>query len=516
MGAEHGGAVGSADVGSGRVAGVAPGPERPLRVVVVGAGMAAARLAEELRAGQPDPGAMTVTVLGAEAEEPYNRIMLSHLAATGGPELPVAWLKPTGWWERHHVALRTSTPVVAIDRPAREVLLGDGERLGYDHLVLATGAQPRIPPVEGIRVARSGPGGGPDRDLAPGVFTLRDVAGARALTAHLSAHPGPVAVVGGGFIGLEVACAMAAAGHEVTVVHPRDRPMNGVLDAGAGSVLVRALAAAGVRVRTGVRATRWDGGRLELDDDEIACRTVVLTAGSAPRADVARAAGLAVDDGVVVNDSLLTCDPAISAIGDCAQHRGVVGGLVAPAWEQATVVAARLTGVDPSARYTGGLSVTRLKASGLDVVALGELTAEQDGPDSGDEVEVTTISEPARCRYARVDVVGGRIVGAALVGHPEPVGMITQLYEDALPLPEDMVSVILGRAEAVAVPSPATMPATAVVCRCNGVRKSDLVAAWGDGARDRVGLAERTRAGTGCGGCSSAVDGICGWLREAG
>src|SRR5699024_8161201 len=135
------------------------------------------------------------------------------------------------------------------------------------------------------------------------------------------------------------------------------RPMNGVLDAGAGAVLVRALAASGVRVRTGVRANRWDGRRLILDDDdEIVCRTVVLTAGSAPRADLARSAGLVVDDGVVVDDSLLTSDPAISAIGDCAQHRGVVGGLVAPAWEQAMVVAARLTGADPSARYTGGLS----------------------------------------------------------------------------------------------------------------------------------------------------------------
>lgn len=514
----EGGFVVGVEPGPGRPpAGVEPGPGRPLRIVVVGAGMAAARLAEELRAGQPDPCAMTVTVLGAEPEEPYNRIMLSHLAAGGGPELPVARLKPSGWWARHHVGLRTSTPVVAIDRPAREVLLGDGERLGYDHLVLVTGAQPRIPPVEGIRLARSGSDGGPDSDLAPGVFTLRDVAEARALTAHLSARPGPVAVVGGGFIGLEVACALAAAGHEVTVVHPRDRPMNGVLDAGAGAVLVRALAASGVRVRTGVRANRWDGRRLILDDDdEIVCRTVVLTAGSAPRADLARSGGLVVDDGVVVDDSLLTSDPAISAIGDCAQHRGVVGGLVAPAWEQAMVVAARLTGADPSARYTGGLSVTRLKAFGLDVVALGELTADRGGVDSGGEAEVTTISEPARCRYARVDVVDGRIVGAALVGHPEPVGMLTQLYEDALPLPDDMVSVILGRAEAVSAPSPATMPATAVVCRCNGVRKADLVAAWGDGVRDRAGLAERTRAGTGCGGCSSAVDGICGWLREAG
>ena len=483
------------------------------RVVVIGAGMAGARLAEELRQGQPDPLLLAVTVLGSEPEVPYNRIMLSH-AVSGGPS-STARLKPEGWWGRNHIRLRTATPVRCIDRVTREVELADGERIAYDHLVLATGAEPRVPPIEGILA--------PDGALAPGVSTLRDAADARALTAHLSAHPGPVALIGGGFIGLEVACALAAAGHDVVVVHPRAWPMNGCLDAGAGAVLVRALGALGVRVVTGARATRWDGSVLTLDDDdEVDCRTVVLTAGSGPRTELARAAGLEVGHGVVVDDTLATSDREISAIGDCAQHRGVVSGLVAPAWDQAVTVAARLTGADPDARYTGGTTVTRLKAFGLDVVALGDVAEDVfgDGPGGPDPdaavPEITTICEPARGRYARVDVVAGRVVGAVLVGHPEPVGILTQLYENALPVPDDVVSVILGRAGAVAAPTPSTMPAAAVICRCNGVSKGDLVAAWGDGARDRAELVERTRAGTGCGGCSSAVDGICGWLREAG
>lgn len=544
-----------ADASAAGAARPGAGAGAPRRVVIVGAGMAAARLAEELRAGQPDPAALEVTVLGAEPDEPYNRIMLSHAVAGGGANAggataggaamsAVARLKPTGWWERNAVELRTSAQVIAIDRAAREVMLADGSRVAYDHLVLATGAQPRIPPIAGIRVERAesvGPDGAePDcagmdsagqdgAALAPGAFTLRDAADGRALTVHLAATPGPVAVVGGGFIGLEVACALAAAGREVTVVHPRDRPMNGVLDAGAGAVLVRALAALGIRVRTRVRATVWDGRGLVLDDDDVVvASTVVLTAGQAARADLARDAGLEVGDGIVVDDELATSDPAISAIGDCAEHRGSVGGLVAPAWEQATVLAARLTGGDPGARYVGATQVTRLKAFGLDVVALGELAlgelaaGEIGGVGAGGEnecdccrVESTTISEPARGRYARVDVAGGKVVGAVLVGHPEPVGTLTQLYESALPVPDDVVSVILGRAEAVSAATPATMPAAAVVCRCNGVSKSDLVAAWGDGARDQAGLAERTRAGTGCGGCASAVEGICGWLRDA-
>lgn len=490
----------------------------PRRIVVVGGGMAAARLAEELRAGEPDPRRLAVTVLGAEPEEPYNRIMLSHAVAArpghgarGAGPTPVARLKPPGWWERHHVTVRTSTPVAAIDREACEVELDDGERVGYDHLVLATGAAPRIPPIDGIRA----PGG----RLAPGAFTLRDAADQGELTAHLAAHPGAVAVVGAGFIGLEIACALAVSGRDVVVVHPRVRPMNGCLDPGAGAVLVRALADLGVRVVTGARATRWDGAALTLDDGEVHCRTVVLTAGSAPRADLARRAGLEVGHGVVVDDELATSDPAISAIGDCAEHRGVVGGLVAPAWDQAVVLAARLSVADPDARYLGGAQVTRLKAHGLDVVALGSLAEDiytPRCPDTGAPIEVTALSEPARGRYARVDVADGRVVGAALIGHPEPVGILTQLFENALPVPDDVISVVLGRAEAVAAQTPSTMPAAAVVCRCNGVSKGDLVAAWADGAREVGALAERTRAGTGCGGCASAVDGIREWLAAAG
>lgn len=485
-----------------------------IRVVVIGAGMAGARLAEELRLGQPDPARMSVTVLGAEPQAPYNRIMLSH--AVAGGRVSTAPLKPDGWWQRHHVTIRTSTSVVSIDRAVRSVVLADGERVPYDHLVLATGARPRIPPIDGVR--------GPDGALAPGVFTLRDAADAREVVTHLAVHAGPVTLVGGGFIGLEVACALAETGHDVVVVHPRAWPMTASLDAGAGAVLVRALEALGVRVITGVRAIRWDGAGLTLDDDdeEIACRTVLLTAGSGPRTELAREAGLEVADGVVVDDALATCDPAISAIGDCAQHRGTVSGLVAPAWDQAVVVAARLTGTEPGASYTGGHAVTRLKANGLDVVALGAVTADVYGHDPagrgpGDaHVEVSMVCEPAKGRYARVDVIDGRVTGAVLVGHPEPVGILTQLYESSLHVPDDMLSVILGRAAAVVTETPSTMPAAAVVCRCNGVSKGDLVTAWGDGARDRSTLVERTRAGTGCGGCSPAVDGICSWLGEVG
>ncbi|MFN3602046.1 MAG: FAD-dependent oxidoreductase [Dietzia sp.] len=474
-----------------------------MRVVVVGAGMSGARLAEELRRAEPDPERLSVTVLGTEAEAPYNRIMLSHVVAGGMGDPSATRLKPTGWWERNDIQMRTATSVRGLDRAAREVELADGERVPYDHLVLATGSEATIPPIDGVRE--------PDGALAPGVFPLRDAADCRGLTAHLDGNPGRVALVGGGFIGLEVACALARSGRDVVVVHPRAWPMDSHLDSGGGRVLIRALDELGVRVVTGARAARWDGTTLGLDDGTgIECRTVVLSAGTRPRTLLAEAAGLEVDRGIVVDDSLLTSDPAISAIGDCAEHRGCVTGLVGPAWDQAGVVSARITGADPGARYLGGVAVTRLKAFGVDVVSLGEVAEDVHDP----EVEVTVVCEPSRGRYARVDVVDAKVTGAVLVGHPEPVGFLTQLYEHALPVPDDVLSVVLGRATAATTDTPSTMPAAAVVCRCNGVSKADLVHAWSEGDRDVAAMASRTRAGTGCGGCAAAVDGICGWLRE--
>ncbi|EYT56954.1 electron transfer flavoprotein [Dietzia sp. UCD-THP] len=474
-----------------------------MRVVVVGAGMSGARLAEELRRAEPDPETLSVTVLGDEPEAPYNRIMLSHVVAGGMGDPGATRLKPSGWWERNHIGVRTAASVQGVDRAAREVELADGERVPYDHLVLATGSEPTIPPIEGVR--------GPDGSLAPGVFPLRDASDCRGLTAHLEEHPGRVALVGGGFIGLEVACALARSGRDVVVVHPRAWPMDSHLDSGGGRVLIRALDELGVRVVTGARAARWDGSALGLDDGtEIDCRTVVLSAGTRPRTRLAAAAGLEVGRGIVVDDTMRTGDPDITAIGDCAEHRGCVTGLVGPAWDQAGVVAARITGATPAALYTGGVAVTRLKAFGVDVVSLGDLA--EDIHDTA--VEVTVVCEPSRGRYARVDVVDGRVAGAVLVGHPEPVGFLTQLYEHALPVPDDVLSVVLGRADASTTDTPSTMPAAAVVCRCNGVSKADLVHAWSEGHRDVAAIASHTRAGTGCGGCSAAVDGICGWLRD--
>ena len=471
------------------------------RIVVVGYGMAGARLAAELYARG---GNRRITVLGAEPHRAYNRIMLSTLLAgrIGEPDVELVEAVGPG------VEVRTGAAVTAVDRAAGEVVTDDGERHGYDHLVLATGSRAVVPPLPGLAPL-------PER-VVP-FRTLGDCR--RILVAAEGARR--VIVLGGGLLGLEAARGLAARGLDVTVVHPVGHLMERQLDPPAGAVLAGTLAGLGVRSRLGVAATAVSadatGVRLHLGDAEpLDADLLVLCCGVRPDTALAAAAGLAVERGVVVDDRMRTSDRRISAIGDCAQHDGTLTGLVAPAWAQARVVADVLTGADPLARYRPRPAVTRLKAAGIDLAAMGDVdgTGDVDGP-----VEELTFADPARGTYARLRIRDERLTGAILLGDNPAVGTVVQLFDRGAPVPADRRSLLLGRTfgEAPAGPaaSPALMPDAATVCRCNDVSKGALVACWRAGARTAAALSAETRAATGCGSCRDAVAGIAAWLAEA-
>ncbi|WP_349880313.1 FAD-dependent oxidoreductase [Micromonospora sp. HUAS YX12] len=471
------------------------------RIVVVGYGMAGARLAAELHARGGD---RRITVLGAEPHRAYNRIMLSTLLAgrIGEPDVELVEAVGPG------VEVRTGAAVTAVDRAAREVVTDDGGRHGYDHLVLATGSRAVVPPLPGLAPL-------PER-----VVPFRTLGDCRRI---LAAAEGArrVIVLGGGLLGLEAARGLAARGLDVTVVHPVGHLMERQLDPPAGAVLAGTLAGLGVRSRLGVPATAVtagaDGVRLHLGDDEtLAADLLVLCCGVRPDTALAVAAGLAVERGVVVDDRMRTSDRRISAIGDCAQHDGTLTGLVAPAWAQARVVADVLTGADTLARYRPRPAVTRLKAAGIDLAAMGDVAG---SGDPGGPVEELTFADPARGTYARLRIRDERLTGAILLGDNPAVGTVVQLFDRGAPVPADRRSLLLGRAfgEAPAGPaaSPALMPDAATVCRCNDVSKGALVACWRAGARTAAALSAATRAATGCGSCRDAVAGIAGWLAEA-
>jgi len=473
------------------------------KIVVVGYGMAGARLAEEIR--RRDPDGVQLTVLGAEAHPAYNRILLSSVVG-GGMTPAMVRLHDTEWAQRHNVDLRLNTTVAAIDRVARKVTLTDSSTVDYDALVLATGSRPWVPPTEGLLI---------DGVLAPGAVAFRTLDDCEQIVA--ASRPGaPVAVIGGGLLGLEAARGLASRGNLVTVVHPVGHLMERQLDAGAGQVLATTMEKLGIEVRLNVKAARYlQGDGLKLDDgSHVPADLVVVSAGVIPETTLARDAELTVERGIVVDDSLRTSDFRIHAIGDCAQHPNTIAGLVQPAWEQAAVLADLLTGTKPAARYRGTPVVTRLKAKDVDLAALGDVHAEVDNPD----VEVLCLTDPTRGRYAKLVLKDDRVTGAIVLGAPDAAATITQLYDRGIPAPSDRIALLLGRAlppGASVAHSPADLPAATTVCRCNTVSKSQLVKAWRGGARGVSGLATATRATTGCGGCRDAVSAIADWLASS-
>ncbi|RJK96846.1 FAD-dependent oxidoreductase [Vallicoccus soli] len=472
------------------------------RVVVVGNGMAGARLAQEVLARDPG-GRVRLTVLGAEEHPAYNRVLLSDVVAGKVVLEDIALPRA----EAPHVVVRTGTTVTALDRD-RQVVVAGGEEVPYDVLVLATGSLPALPPVPGLR----DPGGA----LAPGALAFRTVDDGRALLTASGAATRAV-VLGGGLLGIEAARGLVARGVPVEVVQAAPHLMDRQLDPDAGRVLARSLADLGIGVRAGARAVevlRGPDGRVRgvlLDDGAtVEADLLVLSAGVRPCTALAEAAGLAVDRGVVVDDQLRSVtDPRVHALGECAQHDGRVYGLVAPAWEQAAVLAGVLTGTEPSARYTGSHEVTRLKASGLHVAAMGEALAGEH------EAEVVRFHDPARRTYKKLVIRDDRLVGAVLLGDLATVGTLTQLLDRRDPVPADRLSLLFaGRAPAApADDDPSHLPDRATVCRCNGVTKGAVTACWLAGARSTADVAARTRATTGCGGCRDTVDGLVAWLR---
>ncbi|WP_336923588.1 NAD(P)/FAD-dependent oxidoreductase [Aquipuribacter sp. SD81] len=287
--------------------------EQRTRHVVVGGGLAGAGAAAAIREADADA---SVTVLGEERHEPYERPGLSKDYLQGQSGADGLLVHDRGWYAEHDVDLRTGTRVREVDRDAAEVVLDDGERLGYDRLLLATGSAPRPLPVDGA-----------DLD---GVLTLRTREDSDAVRAAIDAG-GPLVVVGAGWIGLEVASAARRAGVEVTVVHNAKVPLERVLGEVVGHRFADLATAAGVRLVDGTQVARLHGdgtvGEVELaDGTRLPAATVVVGVGITPRTELAEAAGLAVDDGVLVDAAFRTEDPRVFAVGDVARaHNTWVG-----------------------------------------------------------------------------------------------------------------------------------------------------------------------------------------------
>jgi assimilatory nitrate reductase electron transfer subunit len=466
-----------------------------------------------------------VTVFGAEPDSAYNRILLSNVLA-GQARIEDIALTTARWYATNEVDLRLGVEVTAIDRAARIVTGSDGSRTSYDMLVLATGSRPFVPPVDGLRDDAG--------RFLPGTYVFRTLDDCRRLI-EATGEPCPTVVVGGGLLGLEAARGLAGRGLPVRVVHRAPHLMERQLDPVAGAVLARTVRTLGMDVHldtTVVRVRAVDGrvAAVELTDGRVLeCELLVFSCGVVPETDLAAAAGLRVDRGIVVDEQLRSVtDPDVFALGECAQYDGVVYGLVAPAWEQASVVADVVTATRPDAEYAGSRLVTRLQVRGVQLASMGDVAAGADGAgrdvglgavggaEGNGDAEVVQFVDPVRGTYKKLVIRKDRLVGAILLGDVSTVGTVTQAFDRGRPLPADRLPLLFtGVGAREPVVSPALLPADAKVCVCNAVTKATIVNCVLAGARCADDVAARTRATTGCGSCRDAVTGIVEWVLDA-
>ncbi|MCA1496592.1 MULTISPECIES: FAD-dependent oxidoreductase [unclassified Bradyrhizobium] len=363
-------------------------------LVIVGNGMAAARLVDEL--AKTALGRYAVAVIGEEPRLAYNRVLLSSVLAgeTGSHEIE---LRPAGWWRDRGVTVRYGYRVSEIDVGRRELKIAGEESMEYSKLVLATGSTPLRLNVPGA-------------DLA-GVHTFRDTRDVDLLLT-LAAARKRVVVVGGGLLGLEAAYGLAKAGAPVTLLHLMDRLMERQLDAPAADLLKTLVERKGIRVMLNAATARIHGkGHVQAvelaDGSRIEADAVIFAAGIKPNVALAKEAGIAVNRGVVVNDVMQTSASDIFALGECAEHRGTCYGLVEPAYEQARVLAQHLAG--RPAAYQGSVVSTNLKVSGVSVFSAGDFVG-------GEGSESLVLSDRRRGTYKKLVIADGRLTGAVLIG----------------------------------------------------------------------------------------------------
>ncbi|MDX3523663.1 NAD(P)/FAD-dependent oxidoreductase [Streptomyces scabiei] len=400
------------------------------RVLVVGCGMAGARFVSRLTALNPD---VRITVLDGEHRPAYNRTLLTGVLAGHHRPGDIALPLPPG------TDLRAGVRVVAVRRATRTVIDSTGTEHAYDVLVLATGSRPHHPWPRG-------------RPATGGEHHLHTLADVRNLTADCAGARTPM-VIGGGLLGVETALTLAARALPVTLVHRGPHLLHRHLDTKAGTLLRGVLEDAGITVRTGTPASGSTGGpgrrRVLLGDgtgegDTVGADLVVVACGTRPRVALARAAGLPVRTGVVVDDTLASVgDPRVYALGDCAEHRGVVHDTAVPAWQQADVLAERLSGHDRHARFTGARALTRLIAGDVDLAVFGEAALGVGaGVGGGAGTDVLCVSDDRNRVYKKIVTRDDHVVGGILLGDLSTVDTVRRAYEATEPLPPDRLHLV--------------------------------------------------------------------------
>ena len=461
------------------------------RLAIIGNGMAGARFCAELVArGGTDR--FEITVFGDEPGGAYNRILLSDVL-NGSREASAIETHSLDWFARNNITLRAGERITFVDSEAKTLTSDRGRISHYDVLVLATGSRALVPPMDGLHSSNG--------ERKKGVFVLRTLGDCDRVASYARKATRAV-VIGGGLLGLEAARGLMQHGAQVGVVHRSGCLMNAQLDQNAGDLLRHQIEMMNIAVHLNKATTEVLGDEcaqgLEFrDGTQLRADMVVVACGIVPNVELARDAGFAVNKGIEVDDALrVEGTNDVYALGECAQHRGVVYGLVAPAWEQARTLALRLSEHAPDAIYTGSKTSTKLKVMGVELASIGAPRE-----DAGDEV--VTFSEPRKGRYKKLIIRDNRLKGAILLGDVSKAATLQQAFDRSTPLPDERATLLfdIGRAQS----DVSDLPDDATICNCNGVSMGTLRGTIKGGANDLELLMNATKAGTGCGTCKGSL-----------
>ncbi|MDB5929861.1 MAG: assimilatory nitrite reductase large subunit precursor, partial [Polaromonas sp.] len=470
------------------------------RLVMIGNGMAGVRALEELLKIAPE--LYDITVFGAEPHPNYNRILLSPVMA-GEQTLDEIVLNDWSWYTDNHITLHAGWNVTDVDRVRRVVhavnAAGDTMSAEYDRLIMATGSNPFILPI-------------PGKDLK-GVLAYRDIADTQAMIDAATLYKHAV-VIGGGLLGLEAANGLMKRGMEVTVVHVGGWLMERQLDDVAGKLLQKSLAERGMKFLIGANTQELVGGsdgRVKSvkfkDGTEVPADLVCMAVGIRPNTALAEKMRLHVNRGIVVSDTLqTTTDARIYAVGECAAHRGIAYGLVAPLFEQGKVLANHLA-MFGIGRYTGSLTSTKLKVTGIDLFSAGDFMG-------GDGAEEIIMSDPFGGVYKKLIIKDDKLIGACLYGDTVDGSYYFKLLRDGRSVADIRDKLMFGESNIGDVgheghSKAASMADSAEVCGCNGVNKGTICKAIKDkGLFTLDEVRKHTKASASCGSCTGLVEQI--------
>ncbi len=461
------------------------------KLVVIGNGMAPGRVLDRLF--EAAPGAYDVTIFNAEPRVNYDRIMLSPVLS-GEKSFEQIVIHGDGWYIKNGVTLYKGATVTGIDRAARTVTTARGEVASYDKLIVATGSLPIIIPVPGHTLA--------------GVLTYRDLDDVQAMLIAAKSR-GKAVVIGGGLLGLEAAVGLKEQGMDVTVLHLMPTLMERQLDTAAGHLLQRAIEERGIRVITKANTKEILGAkRVEAvileDGTRLHADLVIMAVGIKPNAALGKIAGLEVGRGIKVDAGMATSDPDIYAVGECAEAHGQTFGLVAPLYEMANVIAARLAG-DQAAEFTPSATATKLKVTGINLFSAGDFAEAKDR-------EEIVLRDAARGIYKRLVLKDNRLIGAVFYGDTADGAWFFDLIKKGTDVTALRDTLIFGPSFAGGTPldptaAVAALPDEAEICGCNGVCKSKITTAITSlSLKSLDDVRAHTKASASCGSCTGLVE----------